>query len=114
MKFVDPRDGSITLANYVTRHWQTGVRGAPGTVKRVDERVRLHVLPHIGEVALRDVSASVLRGYIATLEGECAPRYARQSAAGDDCAGRRPVEAAILSVVDPLPRILPRFSPWGL
>ncbi|MEV7540988.1 site-specific integrase [Streptomyces sp. NPDC089915] len=77
-EFVDPRDGSITLADYVTRHWQAGVRGAPGTVKRVDERVRLHVLPHIGEVALRDVSASVLRGYIATLEGECAPRYARQ------------------------------------
>lgn len=40
--------------------------------------MRLHVLPHIGEVALRDVSAAVLRGYIATLEGECAPRYARQ------------------------------------
>ncbi|MFF4367776.1 tyrosine-type recombinase/integrase [Streptomyces sp. NPDC001594] len=77
-EFVDPRDGSITLADYVTRHWQAGVRGTPGTVKRVDERVRLHVLRHIGEVALRDVSASVLRSYIATLEGECAPRYARQ------------------------------------
>lgn len=69
---------SITIADYVTPHWLAGVRGAPGTVKRVDERVRLHVLPHNGEVALRDVSASVLRGYIATLEGECAPRYARQ------------------------------------
>lgn len=77
-EFVDPRDGSITIADYVTRHWQACVRGAPGTVKRVDERVRLHVLPHIGDVALRDVTASVLRGYIATLEGECAPRYARQ------------------------------------
>ncbi|MFJ3924525.1 tyrosine-type recombinase/integrase [Streptomyces sp. NPDC090022] len=77
-EFVDPRDGSITIADYVSRHWQAGVRGAPGTVKRVDERVRLHVLPHIGDVALRDVTASVLRGYIATLEGECAPRYARQ------------------------------------
>ncbi|MFD3946805.1 tyrosine-type recombinase/integrase [Streptomyces sp. NPDC058579] len=77
-EFVDPRDGSITVADYVTRYWKTGVRGAPGTIKRVDERVRLHVLPHLGEVALRDVSATVLRGYIATLEGECAPRYARQ------------------------------------
>ncbi|WP_322871095.1 tyrosine-type recombinase/integrase [Streptomyces goshikiensis] len=77
-EFVDPRDGSITVADYIARHWQAGVRGAPGTVKRVDERVRLHVLPHIGDVALRDVTASVLRGYIATLEGECAPRYARQ------------------------------------
>lgn len=77
-EFVDPRDGSITVADYVACHWQAGVRSAPGTVKRVDERVRLHVLPHIGDVALRDVTASVLRGYIATLEGECAPRYARQ------------------------------------
>ncbi|AYN38721.1 site-specific integrase [Streptomyces dangxiongensis] len=77
-EFVDPRDGFITIADYIARHWQAGVRGAPGTVKRVDERVRLHVLPHIGDVALRDVTASVLRGYIATLEGECAPRYARQ------------------------------------
>ncbi|QFR96398.1 tyrosine-type recombinase/integrase [Streptomyces tsukubensis] len=77
-EFVDPRDGSITVADYVTRYWKAGVRGAPGTVKRVDERVRLHVLPHLGTVPLRDVSAAVLRSYIATLEGECAPRYARQ------------------------------------
>lgn len=77
-EFVDPRDGSITLMDFVTRHWRAGVRGAPGTVKRVDERVRLHILPHLGAVALRDLSATVLRGYIATLEGECSPRYARQ------------------------------------
>ncbi|MFB7465192.1 tyrosine-type recombinase/integrase [Streptomyces sp. NPDC056224] len=77
-EFVDPRDGSITLTDFVTRHWRAGVRGAPGTVKRVDERVRLHILPHLGAVALRDVSATVLRGYIATLGGECSPRYARQ------------------------------------
>jgi integrase len=77
-EFVDPRDGSITVADYVTRYWKAGVRGAPGTVKRVDERVRLHVLPHLGTVPLRDISATVLRGYIATLEGECTPRYARQ------------------------------------
>ncbi|MGW0311314.1 tyrosine-type recombinase/integrase [Streptomyces flavidovirens] len=77
-EFVDPRDGSINVADYVTRYWKAGVRGAPGTIKRVDERVRLHILPHIGSVALRDISATVLRSYIATLEGECAPRYARQ------------------------------------
>ncbi|WP_338701931.1 site-specific integrase [Streptomyces sp. Q6] len=29
-------------------------------------------------VGLRDISATVLRSYIATLESECAPRYARQ------------------------------------
>ncbi|MGW6740730.1 tyrosine-type recombinase/integrase [Streptomyces sp. NPDC055025] len=77
-EFVDPRDGSITLDDYVTRYWQAGVRGAPGTVKRVDERVRLHIRPQLGTVPLRDISPAVLRGYIAALEGECSPRYARQ------------------------------------
>lgn len=77
-EFVDPRDGSIALADYVTRFWKEGVRGAPGTIKRVDERVRLHILPYLGTVGLRDISATVLRSYIATLEAECAPRYARQ------------------------------------
>lgn len=77
-EFVDPRDGSITLDDYVTRFWQAGVRGAPGTVKRIDERVRLHIRPHLGTVSLRDITPAVLRGYIAALEGECAPRYARQ------------------------------------
>ncbi|MFE4829368.1 hypothetical protein [Streptomyces sp. NPDC056672] len=77
-EFVDPRDGSITLDDYVTRYWQAGVRVAPGTVKRVDERVRLHIRPQLGTVPLRDISPAVLRGYIAALEGECSPRYARQ------------------------------------
>ncbi|WP_063726119.1 tyrosine-type recombinase/integrase [Streptomyces monomycini] len=77
-EFVDPRDGSITLADYATRYWQPGVRGAPGTIKRVDERVRLHILPHLGTVPLRDIAPSTLRAYIATLESECSPRYARQ------------------------------------
>ncbi|MFC3574532.1 hypothetical protein ACFOZ0_14870 [Streptomyces yaanensis] len=72
------RDGSVTLDDYVTRYWQAGVRGAPGTVKRIDERVRLHIRPHLGTVPLRDITPAVLRGYIAALEGECAPRYARQ------------------------------------
>ncbi|MEW2299673.1 site-specific integrase [Streptomyces sp. NPDC006655] len=76
-EFVDPRDGSITLDDYVTRFWQTGVRGAPGRVKRIDERLRLHIRPHLGTVPLRDITPAVLRGYIAALEGECAPRYAR-------------------------------------
>ncbi|MFJ9360931.1 tyrosine-type recombinase/integrase [Streptomyces mirabilis] len=77
-EFVDLRDGSITLDDYVTRFWQAGVRGAPGTVKRIDERVRLHIQPQLGTVALRDISPAVLRGYIAALENECSPRYARQ------------------------------------
>ncbi|MFJ9745193.1 hypothetical protein [Streptomyces chartreusis] len=77
-EFVDPRDGSITLDDYVTCFWQAGVRGPPGTIKRIDERVRLHIRPQLGIVALRDISPAVPRGYIAALENECSPRYTRQ------------------------------------
>ncbi|MEV7034186.1 hypothetical protein AB0N99_28680 [Streptomyces sp. NPDC093272] len=72
------RGGRRTASPHVTRFWQTGVRGAPGTVKRIDERVRLHIRPHLGTVPLRDITPAVLREYIAMLDGECAPRYARQ------------------------------------
>ncbi|MFI1886063.1 tyrosine-type recombinase/integrase [Streptomyces jumonjinensis] len=77
-EFVDPRDGSIELTEYVGRFWWPGVRGVPATKKRMDERVRLHILPHLGTLALRDITAAVLRGYITTLEDEVSPRYARQ------------------------------------
>ncbi|WEH36600.1 hypothetical protein PZB75_26550 [Streptomyces sp. AM 4-1-1] len=77
-EFVDPRAGSIALAEYVVHYWQAGVQGAPGTVKRIDERVRLHVRPHLGAVSLRDITPTVPRGYIATLVRELSPRYARQ------------------------------------
>ncbi|MFJ4790739.1 tyrosine-type recombinase/integrase [Streptomyces sp. NPDC088794] len=77
-EFVDPRDGSIALEDYVVRYWQAGVQGVPGTVKRIDERVRLHIRPHLGAVSLRDITPTVLRGYIATLVGDLSPRYSRQ------------------------------------
>ncbi|MFJ6123581.1 hypothetical protein ACIQKE_00665 [Streptomyces griseoviridis] len=62
---------------YVVRHWQAGVQGVPGTLKRTDERVRLHIRPHLGAVSLCDISPAVLRGHIVTLESELSPRYAR-------------------------------------
>jgi integrase len=62
----------------VPRYWQAGLRGTPGTVKRIDEGVRLHILPHLGNLSLRDIAPAVLRRYIATLESECSPCYARQ------------------------------------
>jgi hypothetical protein len=42
-EFVDPRDGSMTLADYVEQYWMPGVRGGAKTRKSIDERVRLHV-----------------------------------------------------------------------
>ncbi|MFE2335192.1 tyrosine-type recombinase/integrase [Streptomyces coelicoflavus] len=76
-EFVDPRDGSLTVAEYVERYWMPGVRGEAKTRKGIDERIRLHVIPHLGDVSLNEVSAAELRAYIVRLESSCSPQYAR-------------------------------------
>jgi hypothetical protein len=76
-EFVDPRDGSMTLAEYVEQYWMPGVRGEAKTRKSIDERIRLHVIPHLGDTPLNQVSAAELRAYIVRLEASCSPQYAR-------------------------------------
>ncbi len=34
-EFVDPRDGSMTLAEYIKQYWMPGVRGATKTMSHV-------------------------------------------------------------------------------
>ncbi|MFH9612960.1 tyrosine-type recombinase/integrase [Streptomyces pratensis] len=75
--FADPRDGSITLADYIQQYWMPGVRGAAKTRKSIDERIRLHVIPYLGELPLSKVSAAELRMYVVKLEATCSPQYAR-------------------------------------
>ena len=50
---MDPRDGSITLAEYIASHWAPGTRGVPKTQ---------------GELPLRNTTAAELRAYMAKLE----------------------------------------------
>ncbi|MCZ4123674.1 tyrosine-type recombinase/integrase [Streptomyces sp. H39-S7] len=68
-EFVDPRDGSITLANYIALHWAPGRGGAPKTQQNQERRARLHIVPHLGQLPLRNITATELRTYIAKLEG---------------------------------------------
>ncbi|MFJ7422150.1 tyrosine-type recombinase/integrase [Streptomyces uncialis] len=67
-EFVDPRDGSITLADYIKTHWAPGRGGAPKTQQNQERRARLHIVPHLGEVPLKNITAADLRTYTATLE----------------------------------------------
>ncbi|MFE9308206.1 tyrosine-type recombinase/integrase [Streptomyces sp. NPDC006706] len=67
-EFVDPRDGSITLADYIAMHWAPGRGGAPKTQQNQERRARLHIVPHLGELPLRSITAAELRAYIAKLE----------------------------------------------
>ncbi|MGW8970118.1 tyrosine-type recombinase/integrase [Streptomyces platensis] len=68
---MDSRDGSITLADYIDYiaiHWAPGRGGVPKTRDNQERRVRLHIVPHLGELALRNITAADLRAYIAKLE----------------------------------------------
>lgn len=65
---MDPRDGSITLADYIALHWAPGRGGAPRTQENQERRARLHIVPHLGELPLRNIKASELRAYIGKLD----------------------------------------------
>lgn len=67
-EFVDPRDGSITLTDYIAKYWAPGKGGAPKTRQGQERKVRLHIVPHLGHLTLRQVTAAELRAFIAALE----------------------------------------------
>ncbi|WP_234430669.1 N-terminal phage integrase SAM-like domain-containing protein [Streptomyces sp. NRRL F-4489] len=64
----DPRDGSITLADFIAMHWSPERGGAPKTQQNRGRRARLHIVPHLGELPLRSITPAELRSYIAKLE----------------------------------------------
>ncbi|GHE54887.1 tyrosine-type recombinase/integrase [Streptomyces capitiformicae] len=65
---MDPRDGSITLADYIASHWAPGRGGVPKTQDNQERRARHHIVPHLGELPLRSITAAELRAYVAKLE----------------------------------------------
>ncbi|MER7312717.1 MULTISPECIES: tyrosine-type recombinase/integrase [Streptomyces] len=67
-EFVDPRDGSITLADYIATHWAPGRGGAPKTKDGQERRTRLHIVPYLGQLPLRSIAATDLRAFITKLE----------------------------------------------
>lgn len=65
---MDPRDGSVTLADYIAMHWAPGRGGAPKSRQNQERIVRLHIVPHLGQIPLRNIAAADLRAYTAKLE----------------------------------------------
>ncbi|MEV0280135.1 hypothetical protein AB0I22_27600 [Streptomyces sp. NPDC050610] len=64
---MDPRDGSLTLADYIATYWAPGGGGVPKTRDGQEHRARLHIVPHLGELPLRKITAAELRAYMAKL-----------------------------------------------
>ncbi|MFI0721885.1 tyrosine-type recombinase/integrase [Streptomyces sp. NPDC021224] len=65
--FVDPRDGAITLADYIEEIWWPSRTDEPSTVAPMRSRIWKHIIPLLGSYALRDIDASALRSFKASL-----------------------------------------------
>ncbi|WP_411078470.1 site-specific integrase [Streptomyces sp. cmx-10-25] len=53
--FYDPRDGEITLREYVEEHWWPNLRKPPSTKQSMRPRVFNHILPHVGHLSLNRI-----------------------------------------------------------
>ncbi|MFG6298460.1 tyrosine-type recombinase/integrase [Streptomyces rochei] len=53
--FYDPRDGEMTLREYVEEYWWPNLRKPPGTKQSMKPRVFKHILPHVGHLSLNRI-----------------------------------------------------------
>ncbi|MGW8555858.1 tyrosine-type recombinase/integrase [Streptomyces tubercidicus] len=60
-EFVDPRDGAILLAQYIENHWWPSRSDEPSTSAPMRSKIWNHIIPLLGEMALRDIDAAALR-----------------------------------------------------
>lgn len=76
-EFVDPRDGSVTLDEYVEQFWVPGLRGAAKTRDNELRKMRLHIIPYFGDKPLRAITTAEIRAFVVFLEASLSPQYAR-------------------------------------
>lgn len=76
-EFVDPRDGAISVKDYIETCWWPTKSGDPSTLERIEQRVRRHILPHLGSLPLNGVGAEALRGWMKRLEKDLGPTSIR-------------------------------------
>ncbi|MGW1135297.1 tyrosine-type recombinase/integrase [Streptomyces griseoluteus] len=66
--FYDPRDGAMTLREYVEEHWWPTLRKAPSTKQSMQPRVFKHILPHVGHLPLNRIGHDEVLAWQAAAE----------------------------------------------
>ncbi|MCX5158146.1 site-specific integrase [Streptomyces sp. NBC_00264] len=66
--FYDPRDGNMSLDEYVRQHWWPSLRRAPTTKEVMQRRVFNHVLPHIGTLPLNRIGHDEIKLWVTKAE----------------------------------------------
>jgi integrase len=67
-EFYDPRDGSITLDEYVRSHWWPTLRKAPTTKLSMRSKIFNHILPHAGHLPLNRIGFDEIQRWQAQAE----------------------------------------------
>ncbi|MFD0384623.1 tyrosine-type recombinase/integrase [Streptomyces stramineus] len=106
-EFVDPRAGKVLLREYVESDWWPALTADPATLETIRGRVWTHVLPHLGELPIREIKVATLRIWLKTLEGKIGPGTANavwaylsnilECAVDDEKITRNPCKAKTIS-----------------
>jgi integrase len=67
-QFYDPRNGDITLREYVEKTWWPNLRKPPGTRQSMKPRVFLHILPHAGSLPLNRIGPDEIKAWLTRVE----------------------------------------------
>jgi integrase len=67
-EFCDPRDGNITLREYVEGTWWPRLRVPPGTKQGMQWRIFNHILPHMGHYQLNRIGPDEIKWWVTRAE----------------------------------------------
>ena len=74
--WLDPRGGQTLFADWAAR-WLAARMTRPSTAASDEGRLRNHLLPHFGQLALKDITPLTVRSFIARLSGTLGPKTVR-------------------------------------
>ncbi len=77
--WIDPRAGKTELAEWVEFWWETMVNLRPSTRARYRYVLDNNLLPHLGKMALNEISPPQIRHWVANLSAELAPATVRKA-----------------------------------
>ena len=75
-RYVDPRAGKVTLEKFAHK-WLQSQTFDESTRETVESRLRVHILPELGNIELRHLRPSTIQSWLRGRQKECAPSYVR-------------------------------------
>lgn len=116
--YVDPAAGRVTFVEFAT-DWLSCQTFDPSTREAVEGRLRVHILPTLGAIELRQIRPSTVQAWLRGRQETCAPRYVRVmlanlsailgAAVEDDLIQRNPCRSSAVRA----PAVQPtKVVPW--